>query len=72
MSRPDGSHLHAITAAGEELIFAVFSPDGRMMVAESAGAPARGLTLMSADGTHRHAIPHLPPGAGFPDWGGVR
>ena len=72
LSHPDGSGLHAITAAGEELIFAVFSPDGRMMVAENAGAPDRGLTLLNVDGSHRHAIPGLPPGAGFPDWGGTR
>jgi TolB protein len=71
LMRPDGSGLHAITAAGEEFIFAVFSPDGTMVVAENAGAPDRGLTLLNLDGTHRRAIPGLPEGAGFPDWGGV-
>lgn len=72
LCRPDGSRLHAITQAGEELIFAVFSPNGRMLVAENAGAPERGLVLMNADGGQRRTIPNLPAGAGFPDWGAAR
>ena len=72
LMRPDGSGLHPITAAGEEFIFGAFSPDGRTVVAENAAAPNRGLTLMNADGSHRRAIPGLPAGAGFPDWGGAQ
>ena len=70
LSHPDGSGLHAITAAGEEFIFGAFSPDSQMIVAENAGAPDRGLELMNIDGTHRQPISGLPAGAGFPDWGG--
>jgi TolB protein len=71
-SHPDGSHLQVISQVGDELIFAAFSPDGRMLVAENAGAPRRGLMLMNADGSGKRPIPHLPAGAGFPDWGVLR
>src|SRR5262249_41928241 len=71
ISRPDGSHLRAITSSPTGDLFATYAPDGTKMVFTSTGAAGDpfGLLLMNPDGSSITPIPNVPPGAGLPDWG---